>query len=93
MESKLKNFFYKEEKKHLIHKWEHYFDIYEDSFKKFIGKNPVILEIGIFKGGSIDMWNYYFDNQCTIYAIDIDEEVLKLKDDFGDNVHIMIGDQ
>lgn len=93
MDSKLKDFFYNKDKKHLIHKWEHYFDIYEESFKKFIGKNPVILEIGIFKGGSIDLWNHYFDNQCTIYAIDIDEEVLKLKDDFGENVNIIIGDQ
>ena len=39
------------------------------------------------------MWNYYFDNNCTIYAIDINEECLKLQQDFGDNVHIIIGDQ
>ena len=49
MSSKLKDFF-TIKKKHLIHKWN-IIDIYEESFNKFIGKNPVILEIGIFKGG------------------------------------------
>jgi hypothetical protein len=92
-ENKLKKFFYKEKSNHLIHKWSNYFDIYDKHFNKFIGKNPIILEIGVFKGGSIDMWNYYFDNNCTIYAIDINEECLKLQKDFGDNVHIIIGDQ
>lgn len=93
MSSKIENWFWNISKKHLIHKLDHYLKIYEKSFNKFIDKNPVILEIGIFKGGSIEMWNYYFDNKCTIYAIDINPDVLKLQQDFGENVKIIIGDQ
>lgn len=39
------------------------------------------------------MLNYYFDNNCTIYAIDINKNCLNLKKDYGDNVNIIIGDQ
>ena len=37
----------------LIHKWIHYFDIYEKHLSRFIGKAPVVLEIGVYKGGSL----------------------------------------
>jgi len=91
--NKLESFFLNHPKKHPIHKWMHYFKIYEKHLQSFIGKNPIIIEIGIFKGGSIDMWNHYFDNKCTILAIDNDPECKKLQSDYGDNVHIIIGDQ
>jgi hypothetical protein len=39
------------------------------------------------------MWNYYFDNNCIIYAIDINNDCLKLQKDYANNVHIIIGDQ
>tara|TARA_Y200000002_G_scaffold370219_1_gene365438 strand:+ start:899 stop:1249 length:351 start_codon:yes stop_codon:yes gene_type:complete len=42
--------------------------------KQFIGKNPNALEIGIIHGGSIEMWNYYFDNKCYIYGIDFEDK-------------------
>jgi hypothetical protein len=88
--NKLQNFFYNQPKRRNIHKWEHYFEIYDKHFKKFQGKNPKILEIGIYKGGSIDMWNYYFDKNCTIYAVDIDPSCKEYSEE---NVHISIGDQ
>ena len=34
--------------KRLIHKWSHYFDIYERHFSRFRNKPIVILEIGVF---------------------------------------------
>ena len=39
-----------------LHKWFHYFDIYERHFERFRGKNPTMLEIGVFGGGSLAMW-------------------------------------
>jgi hypothetical protein len=89
-DNKFKHFFDNEPKKCAIHKWIHYLDIYEKHFNKFIGKNPVILEIGLYKGGSLDMWNYYFDNKCTIYGIDIDTNTKQFE---KDNVKVVIGDQ
>ena len=65
-----KKWFYEEPKTHQAHKWYHTFDIYERHFEKYVGTNPVILEIGVEFGGGIEMLNYYFDNQCTIYGID-----------------------
>jgi len=91
-ENKFKTFFYNVPKKHVVHKWVHYLDIYNKHFQKFIGKNPVILEIGVWKGGSLDMWNYYFDNNCTIYGVDNDKSCKLLEKDFN-NVKIIIGDQ
>ena len=57
--NKLEDYFYNKEKKLPVHKWLHYFDIYDRHFKRFIGKNPVILEVGVAEGGSLEMWNYF----------------------------------
>jgi len=63
-----------------------------DISKNFKEKNPTILEIGVKKGGSLEMWNHYFDNECTIYGIDkyksseIVPGILEV-----DNIHIYIG--
>jgi len=94
MENKFENFFYKVKKKCSMHKHKHFFDIYETHFNQFLGKNPKILEIGVGQGGSIEMWNYYFDGECEIYGIDIDPDCLKHQDTLGlKNVDITIGDQ
>lgn len=93
MESnRLARYFYRKKKQHSIHKWLHYFDVYDRHIKKFQGMNPLILEIGVQHGGSLDMWNYYFDNQCTIVGVDIDKSCLEIQKDFK-NVRIIIGDQ
>jgi hypothetical protein len=39
-----------------LHKWMHYFDIYEHHFARFRGKSPTVLEIGVKGGGSLAMW-------------------------------------
>ena len=88
--NKFEDFFYNVEKKRVIDKWTHYFEIYNTHFKRFQNKCPVILEIGVAGGGSLDMWNYYFDNTCTIYGIDINENCKQFE---KENVKIFIGDQ
>ena len=45
--NKLENYFWKTPKQLEIHKWHHYLSIYDKHFKRFQGKNPTILEIGI----------------------------------------------
>jgi cephalosporin hydroxylase len=57
-----------------LSKWMHYFDIYERHFEKFRGKNPTVLEIGVFGGGSLAMWKGYFGAGCKIIGIDVDPE-------------------
>ena len=62
---------FKEHTGNLIHKWHHYFEIYERHFQRFKGKKIVLLEIGIHKGGSLEMWRKYFGEECEIIGVDI----------------------
>lgn len=74
----------------LIHKWNHYFDIYDSHFKKFRNKEIVILEIGVSQGGSLQMWKNYFGNDAKIYGIDVDQRCKDLEEE---NIEIFIGSQ
>lgn len=74
-------------------KWLHYFEAYDRFFSRYRGKDVTILEIGVFKGGSLQMWKDYFtvsDNKVQIYGIDILPECKDLQED---NVQIFIGSQ
>lgn len=73
-----------------MNKWLHYFDIYERHFAPYRHKAPTVLEIGIFHGGSLQMWREYFGRRATIIAIDIDERTKGLEEP---GVTIEIGDQ
>jgi hypothetical protein len=72
-----------------IWKWEHYFPVYHRHLKKFRGLNAKVVEIGVFSGGSLGMWNDYF-GQCQIIGVDIEEDCKVYE---SDNVKIFIGDQ
>ena len=58
----LKKFFNNNKNKDL-HKWHHYFDIYEENFLKYKKKGITLLEIGVSKGGSLKMWQNYFNKE------------------------------
>jgi len=73
-----------------ILKWQHYFNIYQRHFSKFIGQEVHILEVGVASGGSLEMWKNYFGSNCQIYGVDIEE---KCKAYENDSIKIFIGDQ
>jgi cephalosporin hydroxylase len=56
-----------------VHKWHHYFDIYTRHFERYRGRPITMLEIGVFRGGSLRMWKEYFHPDSTIVGIDIDK--------------------
>jgi cephalosporin hydroxylase len=87
----LEDYFYNKSER-LVWKWHHYFDIYDKHFSKFVGKNPKILEIGVFRGGSLLMWQNYFGKGSTVVGIDIDENT-KQYEDLEKNIHIRLMDQ
>lgn len=58
-------------------KWSHYFDIYERHFGRYVGKKPVVVEVGICRGGSAEMWQKYFGEGATIVGIDVDPNAFK----------------
>ncbi len=74
----------------LIHKWHHYFDIYHRHFQSFRGREPVVLEIGVFHGGSLQMWKKYFGHGARIVGIDIDPRCKQFEEA---QVEVLIGDQ
>ena len=73
-----------------IWKYQHYFPIYERHFRKFVGKEVHILEIGVYSGGSLEMWRSYFGNRAVVYGVDIEESCRSYENDY---TRIEIGDQ
>lgn len=63
--------YFKNNQGRLIHKWNHYFEIYDQHFKKFRGKKVIILEIGVSQGGSLQMWKNYFGPDAKIIGVDV----------------------
>lgn len=49
-----------------------------------------ILEIGVYSGGSLDMWREYFGTDCQIYGVDIEPSCRAYE---REGVKILIGDQ
>ncbi len=74
----------------ILRKWTHYFNIYDRYFNKFRGKSPVIIEIGVFKGGSLQMWKSYFGSGARIIGIDIDPACKQFEEQ---GIEIYIGSQ
>ncbi len=73
-----------------LHKWVHYFDIYERHFARFRGTSPVMLEIGVQGGGSLAMWKEYFGPGCHIIGVDINP---KCKVHEAEGIEVFIGSQ
>jgi 23S rRNA U2552 (ribose-2'-O)-methylase RlmE/FtsJ len=93
--NELENFFLNSPHR-LMHKWNHYFEIYDRHLCQLRDKKAAentkvnLLEIGISHGGSLEMWNNYFKGNVNIYAVDINPECKKFE---TDNVKIFIGSQ
>ena len=74
-----------------IWKWRHYFDIYHRHFNHLRNReNLVILEIGIYSGGSLEMWRDYFGPAARIYGVDIEPACRSYE---RPGTHVLIGDQ
>jgi hypothetical protein len=74
----------------VINKWVHYFPIYERHFSWFKNKSLTFLEIGVYRGGSVAMWQRYFGPLARIVGIDIDPQC---KQHEAPGIFVRIGDQ
>jgi hypothetical protein len=74
----------------LIHKWMHYFDIYDRHFAPFRGKPVQVLEFGVSHGGSLQMWKQYFGRRAHITGVDILPGCAQFVED---RIEVVIGDQ
>lgn len=73
-----------------VHKWTHYFPIYERHFARFKNMSALIIEIGCGNGGSLQMWKKYFGPNAEIVGIDIVPECKQYEED---QIKVFIGDQ
>ncbi len=71
-------------------KWRHYFEIYERYLQKFRGTSCTYLEIGVERGGSLQIMQEYLGTDARIVGLDIDPACAALRRE-GREIHI--GDQ
>lgn len=74
----------------LIHKWVHYFEVYDRHFARWRGQPVNVLEFGVSQGGSLQMWRDYFGPQVRLFGVDINPECRRFEEE---GVSIFIGDQ
>src|SRR5690349_2750415 len=82
--------FFLNNKENAINKWLHYFEIYDRHFQKYKGQEISLLEIGVFQGGSLNMWRNYFGKNVKIFGIDINPVCKQFEDE---NTTIFTGSQ
>ena len=74
----------------LIHKWMHYFEVYDRHLAKFRQETITVVEFGVYHGGSLQMWKEYFGSRARIVGVDIDPRCLSLSEA---QIEIIQGDQ
>lgn len=74
----------------VIQKWTHYFPVYERHFAPWRNKSLTFLEIGVSRGGSLQMWQRYFGPMAKIIGIDIKERCRQYEEP---GIFVRIGDQ
>ena len=74
------------------HKWFHYFKAYQSALSCFNGKAIRMLEIGVYKGGSLKMWHEYLPRDSVVVGIDIDPSCRQFESP-NDNLFVRVGDQ
>lgn len=82
--------YFRHNKGRLLHKWLHYFDIYDRHLSKHRNQEITVVEIGVFHGGSLQMWKDYFGPKARIVGVDIEPRCKALEES---QVEVIIGDQ
>jgi hypothetical protein len=73
-----------------VHKWKHYFPIYERHFARFRNTDVVLIEIGCGEGGSLQMWKRFLGPYARVVGIDINPACEAYAED---QIDIRIGHQ
>jgi hypothetical protein len=73
-----------------VHKWKHYFPVYERHFSRYVNRPLTFVEIGCGLGGSLQMWKRYFGPHARIVGIDNRPECAAFEED---QIATRIGEQ
>ena len=77
----------------LLHKWTHYFAVYDRHLARYRGTDVHFVEIGVSNGGSLAMWRDYFGPDAVLYGVDVNPECRQFEKPDGPADRIFIGDQ
>lgn len=69
-------------------KWSNYYDIYDRYLTKFRENAPVVVEIGVDCGGSLELWKKFFGPLATVIGVDNRPKVTEIE-----GCQIVFGDQ
>jgi hypothetical protein len=75
-----------------VQKSLHYLPVYESAMAGFRDRPVRMLEIGVDRGGSMQMWRRYLQPESTIVGIDINRKASQF-DNPPQNLHVRIGAQ
>jgi hypothetical protein len=71
-------------------KWRGYLDVYDRHLRRFRGTKVRLLEIGVSRGGSLQVWRNYLGNDAVIFGIDVNPACAGLGGGFAE---VRIGSQ
>jgi hypothetical protein len=89
-EDDLSRIYYEYRGDRTIRKWDHYLPIYDRMFAPYRNQPVRFLEIGVDKGGSLELWRSFFGSQATIFGIDIEPACARFDDEIAS---VRIGSQ
>ena len=75
---------------HVLDKWIHYFPIYTRHLTPYARRPVSVLEIGVYRGGSMRMWSRFFGPDARLVGVDIDPVALVSA---GDRYTVVLADQ
>jgi hypothetical protein len=61
----------------VLDKWIHYFPIYTRHLDRFRNLPVRVLEIGVYRGGGLDMWSRYLGPEAKLVGLDIDDAAVR----------------
>lgn len=61
----------------VLDKWVHYFPIYTRHLEPFRGRAIKLLEVGVYRGGGLEMWSRYLGPDAKMVGLDIDEDAVR----------------
>jgi SAM-dependent methyltransferase len=73
-----------------IHKWAHYFPVYEEALQRYRNRSCTLLEIGCNKGGSLHLWKRHLGPYAQIIGLDINPDSKQAE---SEQIHVRIGSQ
>lgn len=74
----------------VVEKWLHYLPVYDHLFAPYVGTNVAMLEIGVWNGGSLDMWRRFFGPDAILFGVDINPQCARFD---GKSASVRIGSQ